>query len=618
MPALPSVDRRLRFFEAVRQVLAALSRERTPIVVLGGLERADCGTVELTAYLGDARAPWDAPHGEPELRALVLGTVEQSSSSLTWEGAPLGAVLQLPVTTTVPIAALDRDGVAGYLGSEAVVDAVLRRTGGLPGRIDRLVETESLPFEASVEREADALSPGARALVEALSVYARPASLDEMERLAGETRTHAVRTEAAASPLLERLIVDGKTLFDFRDTSARRVVRRSIERRRRTALHRACAELCAETPDGEVDAARHALRAGDAERAAELALAAWPELWAAHTYSTAAELLEPLSRSEMPLTHAVQRRLIALYRVTGDDERALALARALRESAGPSVAIALTMGELLIRRGELDEAAKSLEEGSALAMESGDPSELAETLLACAKHEYRRRDLAGAERHIAEALKHAREAKSLPFELDAHELSGLVAMARGRVEAAAQILRDTAERAERAGLSRHQATALNGLGVAEITRGHAAAAEHAFTHALRIESDDLGEEDRANLAREPRCARASATRLPDSTAILSPGRTHASRRGRAREARAGSVQPRGAVRRFSETPSVRAACARGPGRRPRPRDSHPSPPEGGCARREPRSRWESSAPPARRSIARARWRSSTSSRSSSM
>ena len=500
-PALPSPDRRLRFFEAVRRLLTILARQRAPIVLLRHLERADRGTVELMAFLAEAPAPWEGhgtgSGGAAALHALVVGTVEEAGPSATWEGAPLAEILRLPTTSSVRIGPLDRDGIARYLSSDEVVDAVLRRSGGLPGRIDRLIATEVSALETSVETDLETHSPSARALLEALAVLGRAASLDELERVLAGPVEPAARAELGRSPLVSRVIVDGATLYDYAESPARSLVRRIIPPDRRRALHQSCAEVCAGTPGREVDAARHALRAGDVPRAVELALVAWPLLLASHAYSTAAQLLESLVAAAAEAPAEVRQRLIELYRVTGETERALTHANAARRDRPEDAAAALTAGELMGRRGDLRGAAKALGEALKLAAASGDPAELAETQIALADLSYRRRELDGAARQAAQALEKAREAGSLPLELDARIVWGHIALATGKLDEALETLRIALDKADRAGLPRHLARALNTIGAAEMAGGHDAAAEHAFSRALQIAREALAEEERA-------------------------------------------------------------------------------------------------------------------------
>ena len=494
----PSPDRRLRFFESIRRVLTQLGVHRAPIISVRRLERADRGTVELMAFLAEAPAPWDATNQREAgtLHALIVATVEETGPSATWEGAPLAELLRQPTTSTMRIGPLDRAGVGRYLATDDVIESVWQRTAGLPGRIDRLLDTDLPPMEAAVEAAIGAHNPTTQALFRALAMLGGPAGLDELERIVPSPVGSAAMAEFSRSNLLVRSIADGRTLFDFAEPRAGSIVRRTLTDQERREHHHRCAELCATTPGREVEAARHALRGGDPDRAAELALEAWPMWMAAHAYSTAAQLLEGLVEAGPRSVHDLRSRLVDLYRLTGDTDRALDHARLLFRADADSAACALVVGELLARQADLEGATSTMERAKELAEQADDGVTLGEVLVAMARLSLRRHELPAA-RELAEQCLKAAPADDLPLILDAEDVLAQLALLEGSGDDARTMWREVLAKAERADLIRHQVRALTGLGMADAAAGHHAAAEHSLARALILGGEASRESDQA-------------------------------------------------------------------------------------------------------------------------
>ncbi len=499
------LETRIRFFDALRGLLRDVARVRPPVVVLRDLERADHGTLSLLAFLLDTAAPLGEHEGESRggLRALFLGSVrapcDERAARDDGSAELLARLLGHAAATRVPVGPLDAEGVRALLQSADTVQRVLRRTGGLPEAIERLLDAEPPTREARLGRWLAGLTPAASALVEALSVLRGPSDFDRLTRVCGAevdaaARAAFVRAEPDRTEPLRRTIVDGALLFDFAQEADRDACAAQLQAPRLRALHARCADTLALEGDAQ-EAAHHALSAGDVARAIPLALRAAQSLAARHAHAEAAALLERVLGEALDAPHAgtpneaalaLREPLADLYRLTGDYPRALRHATHARDAAPGDPTAARRVGDLLTLSGMLEEAARTLEEARRLADASGDPLQAAEVEAALGELHYQRAAYADAA-SWAERARHAADALgALPLSLSARNTLGKVALAQRHPQSAAALFDENRTRAHAAGLPRQEAQALTNLGVAMLRTQDLVGAEANFTRAIEV------------------------------------------------------------------------------------------------------------------------------------
>jgi DNA-binding NtrC family response regulator/tetratricopeptide (TPR) repeat protein len=489
-----AVERRIRFFDAIRALLVDVARVRPPAVLLHDLERADRGTLALLAFLLDTSSLLEPGGPEGCLPALFVASVRTPS-----EGADgvLSALLAQPGAERIDVGALDASGVRALLQSEEMVRRVLARTGGLPEAIDALLDAD-LPSRASrIDRWLGKLPEAARAMVEALAVLRRPADLDLLARVTGATADAAARAELVRSDALVRRVVDGALLVAFAREADRAALYDALDPGFRRALHARCMEIFASgSAQGDVlDAAEHALLAGEVLRAVPLALQAARSLASRHAHAEAAALLERLvaaateaAADGVPATVplAVREQLSDLYRMAGDYRRALREARLARQAAPDDPAAARRVGDLMTLSGALEDAAAVLEEAHALALAAGDPHQTAEVEAALGELHYQRAQHATAQHWAERALAAAESVGALPLALTARNTLGKVALAQRDARSAAELFETNRRLAQQSGLGRQEAQALTNLGVAMLRLGELQVAEASFTRAVEV------------------------------------------------------------------------------------------------------------------------------------
>ncbi|MGZ3144296.1 helix-turn-helix transcriptional regulator [Lentzea chajnantorensis] len=277
----PRFDRHL-LFRAVREVLAVAG---PAVLVVEDLHWADEATLAFLRFL----------LSDPPARLAVVITFRREDVT---GGMPLGTAFRpaAGVTTEiVELAPLDVAQVgelaAAVLGVPAVGEAVAAelhgRTAGLPFVVEEAIRGHGaghggvpvLVRESVAERVA-ALTPDARRLVRAASVFTEPVTaeqLGEVADLAGQ-RLRAAVDEALARPVLHQT---GENTYWFRHALARQAVYCAVGVMHRTELHaRAVRSLAAADPPPLVQLAEHSRLAHRrdewltyGERAADQALA---------------------------------------------------------------------------------------------------------------------------------------------------------------------------------------------------------------------------------------------------------------------------------------------------------------------------------------------------------
>jgi len=497
-------EKRLRFFDALRGLLHDVARVRPPAVVLRDLERADHGTLAFLAFLLDGTSPigHDAQAPADVRRGLLVGSVREPRDDAQRpesDSDPLRRLLAHDASVRIGVGPLDADGVRALLQSPDAVQRVLRRTGGLPEAIERLLDAEPPSRSARLERWLSTLTPSARALVEALSVLRGPSDFDRLTRVSGAepdagARAAFARADADRSDPLQRTIVDGALLCDFAQDADRDACAALLATDRLRALHARCAETLSREGDAQ-EAAHHALAAHDLAQAAPLALRAARSLAARHARAEAAALLERVlaaaadtEGTALPAAVALSLRdaLADLYRLTGDYTRALRQATHARDAAPHDPAAARRVGDLLTLSGALEDAARALGDARRLAEAGGEPLQTAEVEAALAELHYQRASYPEAACWAAQARDTAEALGALPLALSARNTLGKVALAQQHPQSAAAIFEENRERAHAAGLGRQEAQALTNLGVARLRTQDLADAEAGFSRAIEV------------------------------------------------------------------------------------------------------------------------------------
>ncbi|MEC7523600.1 MAG: sigma 54-interacting transcriptional regulator [Myxococcota bacterium] len=492
-------EKRLRFFDAVAGLLREVARLRAPLVVLDHVERADRGTLELLEFLVEGAPVDERPNGrDATTRALFAASLRTDASRMP---APIEALREHDRATRVEVGTLDLDGVRAYLQSRGALERILERTSGVPEAIDLLLEGQPLTAEARLERRLDALPPTARLLVEALAVVGRHADVEELARIAQVDPSPVERGAFAGCDLLGKNIIDGRILFSFGRDADRERCYGLLAAPRQRALHLRCAEVCADGVDLQ-EAVRHALAAGDHDRASELAVVAAASLSARHANGEAAALLEsfleacdPGAASGVPAT--IRENLAELYRVSGHYRRALEHAREVHAAAPEDALPALRVGQLLTQAGEHEEAAEVLVRAHGLAERSGDPSVQVEVEAHLAELYYQSADYAEARRWGERALAAAEEAGKLVIALMARNTLGKLALAQKEPAVAAPLFERNRDEARDNGLGHQEAQAHTNLAVALLLQRDLEGAERACHVAIDVASRVCDTRERA-------------------------------------------------------------------------------------------------------------------------
>ena len=511
-----ALEKRIRFFDAIRGLLRDVARVRAPVIILHDLERADQGTLAVLAFLLETAAPLgEGDASKNALRALFIDSLRsplEAPLGATETGSALAQLIRHPASARVPVGTLDADGVRALLQSPETVQRVLRRTGGLPEAIDLLLDAEPPTREARLSRWMAQLSTPARALVEALAILRGPSDVDRLTRVCGvpvdaAARAEFVRSEPMRTEIVQRTIVDGAILFDFARDADRDGCAALLGTERARVLHARCVDALASEGDVQ-EATHHALAAGNVVRAVPLAMHAAQSLAARHAPGEAATLLERVidaagaasdnaSAASNAVPLALREQLADLYRMTGDYRRALRHAAVARETAPDDATAARRVGDLLTLSGMLEEAAVALEDARRLAEESRDPAQAAEVEAGLAELHYQRASYTQAHSWAERALASAASLGSLPLAISARNTLGKVALAQKNARSAAALFDENRALAQSAGLSRQEGQALTNLGVAMLRTQDLAGAERSFAAAIEVATSASDARERA-------------------------------------------------------------------------------------------------------------------------
>lgn len=255
---------------------AAVAKGRT-LLVVEDLHWADADSVHFLEQV--CMLPW------PQL--VIVGTYRGNDLSRKAPGGEL--VLRLERQHTVEqirLERLDRPEVAGMLAaigsaapSSGAVEAVYRRSGGIPFVVEELVrccgpdaciddlKTAQLPWslDEAVRQQLSALAPDERRVVDALAVFGDPASFDlllDVCELPDDRLLPALRSLATQGIVVEP---EDDTFWFGHALVADAVQQQLLGRERRRLHERSLSALKAQAEPDHAALARHALGAGQYE-----------------------------------------------------------------------------------------------------------------------------------------------------------------------------------------------------------------------------------------------------------------------------------------------------------------------------------------------------------------
>ncbi len=273
----------------VAAALLATGDQRQPLVlVLEDLHWADEATLDVLRLLA-RKVEW-AP-------MLVVATYRHDLDRSHPLRIALGEIATRPAVERLSVAPLSQSAVATLAGPAVDAEALYRKTSGNPFFVTEILATgdglipESV-VDAVLARTAR-LSPGARAVIDAVAVVPPRADLWLLDALADEDIDGLDECVAAGILTYER---DG---VEFRHELARLAVEASVEPRRRIALHRRALAALRSPPGGDLDLARlahHAETARDADAVLEFAPAAGDRASSLGAHREAASLYEAALR----------------------------------------------------------------------------------------------------------------------------------------------------------------------------------------------------------------------------------------------------------------------------------------------------------------------------------
>ena len=468
-------ERRDRFFRTIQLLLEDAVALRPVLLVLEDLHEADAATRDLLEDLAGTL------HGG----YCIVFTYRSEDVGPTHPLRRLvGDLDRERRLARIELSALDADGVGrmtrallGESGTEAVAQAVLARSEGVPFYVEELLKTAlddpeagvaglSLPrtvrdsVQIRVARLADERGPGVTSLLEAAAIAGVPLGYEMLVAISGRPEEEAAEdiTACLDAQLLERPPTRDE-IYQFRHAITRDAIESEISVSRRRRLHRQVGqalEKVGPTAPRAGALARHFAAAGDTGKAVHYAREAAGAAIVVGAYTAAIEHLGEAAgqAAGTPEEATVQEELGAALQAAGrapEAEQALIRALALVSAPVNAARIGVRLGTVLRIQGRRAEAIAAVERAIGLIPpEAGEP--LADALAT-------RADLAWAENDAEAALARASSALTAAH---AAAAEGIVVRAM-TVRGAA-----LARRGDSAGLAQlHQAVALgnqHGLG----------------------------------------------------------------------------------------------------------------------------------------------------------
>jgi hypothetical protein len=334
--ALNPAERRARMQTALYEWFLALAKERTLLLAVDNIQAADDNSAAFLAALGheardthlillvtqrmgdDVAAPGSVRvlrkrGSRLKLAGLSAGPCEELVKTLFGDVANTGRVARLlhqksagnPQQCMDLARLLVKKKIAKYAGGTWVLPLEVS-SDELPSRVDEIVAIKLAGLSAS-----------ARGLSEALSIHAKPVSIERCLALAEQTE------EREAYNALDELVADQILLLEgssyrFAQETLRETMLSQMDGRRRRALHMRAAEalLSAAGDDLELrmEGAWHLLRSGDESGAADL-LASTGRAFLANRGVSAGEHAEQIVDALSTAVEVYERRGRSKYEI---------------------------------------------------------------------------------------------------------------------------------------------------------------------------------------------------------------------------------------------------------------------------------------------------------------
>jgi transcriptional regulator with GAF, ATPase, and Fis domain len=489
-------DLRLHFFEAVRRAVVELMGARPPVLHLHDLHRADVATLALIRYLIEnlmADPVFDqAPEGGEEARGfrglLVLSFREVEVTRPLIELGRASSAIE-----ALLLGPLDRDAIRGYLQSDAVVERLLRASGGNPAALEQLLSGLGDSPETLWARRFAEVAPEHGDLLDALAVLGRPVTLEQLRDVLppGLVSLPALQSLQDRG-LVARVLDRGEVRFHFAPATGREAWYDALPAPKRAALHRRVAERLVPLAGRGVEAeevAVHYLAGEAAAEAVPFALAAADRLEAAFAHARAAELLSRVVPSTQgALRLEVLDRLAELHARTGDfraAEEALEQRAAGARDDADRAGVQVRLARLCLTAGLIERADAAIR--AAVAGPLPPEQQRAAEALA-AEIAWQGGDPTRAE-SCAEAGLAAAGATEDAETLSLRNTLGKVHLARERLEAARAQFTHNLEAARRLRAVTPQIRSLINLGIVSLQSGDPEAAAERYAEARRLAAD---------------------------------------------------------------------------------------------------------------------------------
>jgi transcriptional regulator with AAA-type ATPase domain/tetratricopeptide (TPR) repeat protein len=480
----PSLDQKLRFFDALRRLLAGLGSQARLLVIIHDLERADSDTLELATYLVDELFGEPDLDPQPAVKGLMV-LVARDDAPHPGARDVLAELMERPGLQRLHLEGLDLEGLRRYVQSPHVLEKLLAASAGLPQEVDALIEALPDNVEELFERKLSGMEAVSRDALRALALSGRPAS----PRTLATVVQHPLREVARAlnalrdERVVDRKIHNGEFQFLFHRRRDLEVTERTLSAEDRARYHGGWAQALTGAPDsgGPALLAHHQLRSQEPQRGVSLAIQAAETYAVSGALNAAIEMLEsarPYAQGELLL--AILERLAELAPLTGNPRRALRFVEAMKAALpeGQRGVAHLKEAELRNAAGEYELALVSLDAARA-SLAPDDARARARVEAAVSEAHYHRAELGDAAHAAREGLEilSAKGEGPVRERIELMNQLGKIALADDDTAHAIDFFQETLALAEKSGLGHEQARALVNLGMAHMRLGETSRAE---------------------------------------------------------------------------------------------------------------------------------------------
>lgn len=488
-----ALDQKLRFFEATRKLLAAVSERSRPLLVVHELENAGRDTFELATYLADTLFP--DPRLEPQASrpGVLLFVMRDDRQTPTGARDFILECEERPSVAKLALRGLDLPALARYLQSPRLLEKLMAASDGLPKEIDELFDALPTNVEQLFARRLSELDPPSQDVLRALSISGQAATPRVLAEVTHRPQKDVARTltELKNARILERRIQNGEMQFCFARRTNLEVTARSVEAELAARLHEGWARALTHEPGFHDPGllAHHQLRSSEPARGVPLALKAAETHAVAGALEAAVQLLESaLPHAEGELRGIALERLADLSKLRGRPRDALRFVAELKKTLPAD-----ETGKALVREAYLFNQAGDYERAletalSARALLPSDALERAGSDCAAGEALYQLGRLDDARRRVSEAIAELAgpAAESVRLRLELCNLLGKIALAADELDRALSIFDETFSLAEGHGLVREAARARVNLGLVHMRAGRPVEAEESLRLGIEL------------------------------------------------------------------------------------------------------------------------------------